>query len=83
LRQACAPELKASRAKGKADDPKPECATADQTIIALKQSEAEKRRCSMAMIKWYREQQTIAEATSGMKRHPQSAAKSKQEAGWP
>ena len=69
MKQACQDEAK--KAKASRADP-PQCQTADGILLAYVQSEREKRSCSQAMFKWYREQQKIQESASGMVKHPRS-----------
>jgi hypothetical protein len=71
MKQACQDE--AQKAKASRAEP-PQCQTADGILLAYVQSEREKRSCSQAMFKWYREQQRIQESASGMVKHPRSVS---------
>lgn len=82
LKQACQEE--AAKAK-MASRPAPECTTADGIVLAYVQSEREKRMCAQSMIKWYRQQQKIQEASMNMQKeggHPRTTRPA-EKATWP
>lgn len=95
MRQACQPEktakAKTSKAVAKANAAasaasKAECQTDDGLVLEYVQTDAEKRACAAAMVRWYRKQQEIMAGASDKaeapKKHPQSGRPPK-EAGWP
>ena len=86
MRQACQPD-KPAKGKGKqvAQAPKPECQTDDGLVLEYVQTDAEKRACTAALLRWYRKQQDIqgtAAKDANVNKHPRSGAPA-QKAGWP
>lgn len=87
MRQACQPDAQAKgKAKTKAASaPKPECQTDDGLVLEYVQTDAEKRACTAALLRWYRKQQEIqgtAAKDANVNKHPRSGAPA-QKAGWP
>lgn len=76
MKEACRQDA----AKAKASkQPAPQCTTADGIVLAYMQTDEEKRKCTGELARWWKEQQKIQDAASGMKKdaHPRSGKQAK------